>query len=164
MSLGFTAPPLTEEQREKKRFAKLKAVYGVCGRGGHLQTPENVRWYESVPYCAACVDAGMVTMTTVRWVYFISDGVGHVKIGYSVDVQTRLREIQAHNAFPLTVLAVLKGGSEVERALHERFAEHRVRGEWFRLAPEIIEYLRGLPKPRPRKPPTDVRAHQIAAS
>lgn len=32
--------------------------------------------------------------------------------------------------------------------LHERFAEHRVRGEWFRLVPEIVAYINSLPAQR----------------
>jgi hypothetical protein len=149
MSVGFTAPRPTEEQREAKRIAKLKKVYGAC-RSGHIRTPDNVHWWESVPYCAACVEAGTVRFTTLRWVYFIADGAGHVKIGYTVDVASRLNSLQTSTAFELRVLAVLKGGAETERQLHERFAEHRVRGEWFRLVPEILDYVAGIPKPEPK--------------
>lgn len=148
MSFGVTAPPLSKEQRDKKRLAK---AFGVC-RNGHIQTSENVRWYESVPYCAPCVDAGAVTMTTVRWVYFITDGVGHVKIGYTVDVSARVRELQVGNPFPLSVIAAVKGGAQLERELHRRFAEHRMCGEWFKLAPEIVDYIASLPRPKPMRP------------
>ncbi len=152
MGFGVTAPPLTDEQREKKRLAKLKKSLGAC-RAGHLGTSDNVHWYESVPYCAICVRAGTVTPTTVRWVYFIGDGMGHVKIGFSVNVGMRLRELQSANPLPLTVLAVLKGGCELESSLHQRFAEHRLQGEWFRLTPEIADYVSTIPKPEPAAKP-----------
>ncbi|WP_301121065.1 GIY-YIG nuclease family protein [Mycolicibacterium fortuitum] len=146
MSLGFTAPPLTKDQREAKRLAKLEAFYGVCKTGGHLMGPGNVHCHEDRVYCRTCVEAGTVTPASRRWVYFIADGAGHVKIGYAVNVAARLAELQCGNVLPLKVLAILKGGCEAERALHERFAEHRVRGEWFRLAPEILDYIASLPK------------------
>lgn len=139
--MGFTAPAPTDEQREAKRLAQIKAAYGVCRRGGHVQSPDNTLQYEGVPYCRLCVQAGAVTPTTLRWVYFVADGAGHVKIGHTLDVAARVRELQTCNAFELVVLSVLRGGSETEHALHQRFAEHRVRGEWFRLAPEIVEFI-----------------------
>lgn len=104
-------------------------------------------------YCATCIKDGTVTLTSRRWVYFITDGVGHVKIGFAANVGARLCELQTGNALPLTVLATLKGSCDTERELHQRFAEYRVRGEWFRLAPEVVEYIEAIPNRKHRKVP-----------
>ena len=149
-NVGFTVTP---EQRERMRLAKQVPLYSKC-KAGHLQSPGNAHWYESVPYCGACVADGTVKPSTVRWVYFITDGMGHVKIGYTGDVAARLRELQACNAFTLRILGVLSGGHEAEGILHKRFAAHRVRGEWFRLNSEILEFIANIPKPPPDPRPS----------
>lgn len=68
-------------------------------------------------------------------VYFIQ-AVGRpddpIKIGYSDNVEARLRAHQGSSPYPLQVLGVLRGASTaVETRLHQRFAEHRIGGEWF---------------------------------
>ena len=83
------------------------------------------------------------------YVYFIGDGVGHVKIGVTERIDSRLAELQTGNAHELTVLVYEEGGYGLEHEYHVRFDQHRIRGsnEWFFLAPEIedwIDYLRRL--------------------
>jgi len=65
-------------------------------------------------------------------VYFVKCK-GHIKIGVtSVPIERRLGVLAISSASKLRVLAVIKNASvPVERALHERFAKYRVRGEWF---------------------------------
>jgi hypothetical protein len=72
--------------------------------------------------------------------YFIQAGVGPVKIGRStlLSLPSRLSSLQGGNAERLYVIGVVPG--DVERELHERWAKHRIRGEWFRPDPEIVEY------------------------
>ena len=70
-------------------------------------------------------------------VYFIQSGKGGaVKIGKAKNVETRLRELQTGNPKELYLRAVLCCTSEAnafhtEQLLHIRFAENRLRGEWF---------------------------------
>lgn len=78
-------------------------------------------------------------------VYFITDGSGHVKIGWAVNVGNRLAELQSGNPNQLILMASVPGGCSVERDLHRRFAGHRVRGEWFTLAPEIADFIEKIP-------------------
>jgi hypothetical protein len=73
-------------------------------------------------------------------VLFTTDGE-LVKIGRTSRAELkRLREYQTGNGRTLTILAVMRGASE--RKLHKMFARHHVRGEWFRMAPEIMEFIR----------------------
>lgn len=72
-------------------------------------------------------------------VYFIrSTGFGDVKIGTSADPRARLRDLQTGNAEELSLIRVIDGGEAEERWLHDRFREHRVRGEWFTFRAEMM--------------------------
>lgn len=85
------------------------------------------------------------------FVYFIGWAGGPVKIGVAIDVDIRLRTLQCACPYELAVLAKSPGGTAKERSYHRRFAAHRLHGEWFERAPEIvgeIEKLNALPLPR----------------
>jgi hypothetical protein len=80
--------------------------------------------------CAACRDT-----TRSSFVYFVQakdDHRGPVKIGYTRNPEQRLQSLQHASAEPLQLLAYFEGDMKNEQELHERFAEHRIRGEWFR--------------------------------
>ncbi|MEE1931425.1 GIY-YIG nuclease family protein [Streptomyces sp. TRM 70351] len=65
-------------------------------------------------------------------VYVIgSPGNWTVKIGVSVDLVRRLREIQNSSPVKLAVLWSTPGGLALEQALHDHFAGIRSHGEWF---------------------------------
>lgn len=77
------------------------------------------------------------------WVYFIQHGTdGPIKIGCALNVRSRVRALQEWNPVPLRLLGYCHGHLNHERALHKRFAEHRVRGEWFRPVPELLTYIK----------------------
>lgn len=79
-----------------------------------------------------------------RFVYFIQRGEdGPIKIGVSVDVAGRLRTLRAASQEPLVLLGTLPGGAGLEQALHDRFRDQRVRGEWFRPSPELLRLACG---------------------
>lgn len=70
------------------------------------------------------------------YVYFISDGLGHVKIGIAKDVQKRLYSLQTCNPLLLEIRLVLSvkdmdDARRIEQKLHTIFNESRLRGEWF---------------------------------
>ena len=74
-------------------------------------------------------------------VYFIQNGDA-VKIGMSATPRKRMADMATSNHADLKLLGVLPGGFKRERALHAKFHKHHIRGEWFKLVPEITEYLR----------------------
>lgn len=75
-------------------------------------------------------------------VYFIeADGVA-VKIGFTHDVVRRIRVMQIDCPHRLYVIGAMKAGYQIESKLHKKFRRYRIRGEWFNLAPEILEYIR----------------------
>jgi len=75
--------------------------------------------------------------------YFVRDG-DVIKIGYSAHPARRINTLQSGIARPLEVLAVV--GMEIadEFSLHQQFAHLRVRGEWFRAEPELIEFIESI--------------------
>lgn len=71
-----------------------------------------------------------------------ADGSPLVKIGYASDPRKRLKSLQTGQPMTLSLLWTQPGN--YESALHQRFAEHQVRGEWFDLtalgdAVEVVE-------------------------
>ncbi len=60
-----------------------------------------------------------------------------VKIGSSTEPEVRLGEIQWGCPLLLTLEAILPGGIEEEFALHRRFSDDRIRGEWFTITDHI---------------------------
>lgn len=71
-------------------------------------------------------------------VYFIAHGE-RVKIGFTSNLKGRVNALALR---PDSVLLALNGGSDLEGALHDRFAVDRVDDtEWFELSPEIAHYI-----------------------
>jgi Meiotically up-regulated gene 113 len=109
---------------------------------------------EVTPYEAAVAavngyDAPLVAMygpETAHWIvhgpdrprrggghiYFVQMLVGGpIKIGWATSVASRVATLQLGCPYPLVVLATMAGTMSDERELHKRFADHRLRGEWF---------------------------------
>ena len=87
-------------------------------------------------------------------VYFIAAENDAVKIGYvGWDVWGRLRSLGNSHYRELRLLGVMEGGRELERSLHARFADERIRHEWFRPSPRLLEFIeRSADQPEPRTP------------
>jgi hypothetical protein len=69
--------------------------------------------------------------------YFIRVIDGPVKIGRSVDAVRRLQHLQSACPYELTLMGTLPGDGEGECNWHNRYAKHRLRGEWFALIPRL---------------------------
>ncbi len=86
-------------------------------------------------------------------VYFIQSDGGPIKIGKSKNVWGRLNKMQSDSPGQLRILATSTSLDESD--LHCRFAQHRIRGEWFSPATELLELIATLTKP---VPPASLRA------
>ncbi|MGN7160813.1 GIY-YIG nuclease family protein [Sphingomonas sp. SAFR-052] len=69
--------------------------------------------------------------------YFIRSEAGPIKIGVSNDVRKRLKGLQTSSPYKLSIACIKRCAAMEEGAYHERFAAHRLHGEWFSPAPEI---------------------------
>lgn len=67
------------------------------------------------------------------YVYCIRDDEADaVKIGFSKNPISRLRQLQTANSRRLRLLCVFDTTQAFERSLHRSFAGRRLHGEWFR--------------------------------
>ena len=90
-------------------------------------------------------------------IYFIQEEAGPIKIGHVKDdsalmlgsIRARASALQIGNPRELRVVAYMAGTLANEQELHGRFAEHRLRGEWFKPAEELLRYVKANAMPFP---------------
>jgi hypothetical protein len=76
-------------------------------------------------------------------IYFIQQGqFGPIKIGYSTNPEQRFAAIKTSHHAHLRLLGEIEGSEKDERRLHEKFAPHRIRREWFAPSQDLIDYIR----------------------
>lgn len=79
------------------------------------------------------------------YVYFISDNLGHIKIGIAKDPSERKKDLQTANPMKLQIIFLMHVNDYnhariLEKELHEKFKKDRLQGEWFK-EDAIIEFL-----------------------
>lgn len=83
--------------------------------------------------------AGLINQPVV---YFVSlDDPSKVKIGWTGNLPRKLTFFRNSTPSEPTVHVTLRGGYDLEQQLHRRFKANRIVREWFRLSPEIIEFI-----------------------
>jgi hypothetical protein len=78
------------------------------------------------------------------WVYFIQDvdRRGNIKIGFTArTVEKRIAELGTGSPVLLVVLRKVRASRSFEAWLHERFAEERQYGEWFRPSLRVLAFI-----------------------
>lgn len=85
-------------------------------------------------------------------VYIIgaSEGGAIVKIGWTTDINTRLRGLQTGSPDCLAILRLIHCEQAGERWMHARYKHLRTNGEWFRSDPEMFTVE--VPKIQPTPP------------
>ena len=74
-------------------------------------------------------------------IYFIRSPAGPIKIGVSIRLSQRLKQLVAEHGEGLEVLAVVDGSYDEEKALHGRFAHLRTVGEWFEPGDDLVGFI-----------------------
>jgi len=93
---------------------------------------------------------------------------GNIKIGFTDgDPAERVRSLQTGCSATLVLLAVGEGTQADEKDLHRKLKRFRVRGEWFRPAPEVLalvtEYVeRGFVPPAGKRAPRETAEWVLA--
>jgi len=76
-------------------------------------------------------------------IYFIQECNNKlVKIGIAKKAVRRLQNLQGGLPFAFDILAIKKGTWEEEFALHLRYQDSRVNGEWFKPSEKLMMYIR----------------------
>jgi hypothetical protein len=70
-------------------------------------------------------------------VYFVSNGYGAVKIGYSSKLSKRLFNLKSASPNKLELIAHVPGNRDQERLLHKSLVHLHIAGEWFRDCEEL---------------------------
>lgn len=69
-------------------------------------------------------------------VYFL-ECAGRIKIGHSIDVPKRVRELSCGAPEKPVLIGTVEGPIDLERALHKKLKSHRHHREWFADCPEV---------------------------
>jgi hypothetical protein len=82
-------------------------------------------------------------------IYFVcdADGQGAIKIGTTVRLSARLKQLEKEQGVPLRVLGVMDGSYADETALHGRFVRDGRGREWFRANPELTAFIAAETRP-----------------
>jgi hypothetical protein len=91
-------------------------------------------------------------------IYFAqpSDG-GRIKIGTTIRLSQRLKQLAAEHGCDLHVLAVQDGGPDDEVLLHRRFAHLRAVGEWFEPGDDLVGFIMAEGRPWDGSDDTDTK-------
>jgi hypothetical protein len=77
------------------------------------------------------------------YVYFVRAG-DRVKIGRATDPCQRFRSLQTATAEPLSFVLSIATHASLESAIQNRFEHLRLRGEWFRLEPDLVAFIQAI--------------------
>jgi hypothetical protein len=79
-------------------------------------------------------------------VYFLKpvDLPGPIKIGWGQYPTDRLGWYAKYSPIPLELILVVPGGYELEKALHEHFADVHSHREWFHAAPRLVSAIAAM--------------------
>jgi hypothetical protein len=78
-------------------------------------------------------------------IYFIQAGPGGpIKIGYAIDVQVRVKQLQTGSHEELVTLKSIPGDKKREMAIHKALSVYRKQGEWFHPTGEVLSFIEQL--------------------
>ena len=77
------------------------------------------------------------------YVYFIQgESGGDIKIGYSENVDHRIKELQIGYPDKLVLLGKINGSYEIESKIHDELKKYQVYGEWFKPCKQVIDTIK----------------------
>lgn len=80
---------------------------------------------------------------TMGRIYFL-ECAGRIKIGFSLDVEGRIRELSTGAPQPLVLIGSIEGTRSLEAQIHRHLVVHRASGEWFVDCHEVREAVASI--------------------
>ena len=121
---------------------------GDLGRAGRLLGEEILAYELRIDLQQLYRSYGRFPLTEVpaEVIYLISptrdlQAGDAVRVGYTRNVKKRLASLQTGSPERLLLVSVRAGDRALEREVHERWTEHRIRGDWFRFQPVMGEWF-----------------------
>lgn len=100
------------------------------------------RWSRPIVTPRAAMTQARKAQKTGGAIYFVqAEATSDVKIGFSTNIQKRIKALVTGSSSGLVLLGAMPGTVFDEKALHKRFSQHRLQGEWFRNHPEVMGYI-----------------------
>lgn len=118
--------------------------FGEKGRSGQSEVSDaSTKKVDS----EQCQQGEMETPKRERkeYVYFLesSDGTA-VKIGFSTNIPLRIQALKPKHP-GIKLIGTMPGGYHKEHALHRKFSEYRLSGEWFATAEPVRKFIAKWP-------------------
>lgn len=84
--------------------------------------------------------------TRIGYVYLIQSPTGHYKIGHTSNPDKRIKTFESKLPFEIEFIHLIctEDRFALEKELHRKFAQQRVRGEWFKLTSADVDYIKSL--------------------
>lgn len=133
-------------------------IHGACqyctGRADYIICHGDGTATLTVPVCEECkpfYQYDLVNSPRHGFVYLVDSQVGYFKIGRSREPVERFRKFDVMLPYDMMVIALIetKDMYKLEKELHWRFAESRVRGEWFALNPQQVLFIKRMAEVQP---------------
>jgi len=83
----------------------------------------------------------VATFALVDTYFILAADAGKIKIGKTVDVKKRLSTLRTMSPVQLDLICTIRYDGELERRIHQHFAEHRAHGEWFEAHEDILSFI-----------------------
>lgn len=83
-----------------------------------------------------------------------------VKIGWAVDPEQRLRELQCAHYEALRIIRIIEGDRKTEAWLHSHFRKRWIRNEWFRFDEAMLSIVPDLSIVHEKEPVVDQRGEE----
>jgi len=132
-SCKFDAVAQIKKRAEGGGCLGLYCAFVLVGKEMNVPTKTLRQWYADHIRGPYKMDAASV--------YFVQAGNGLIKIGMSLNVNSRIKALQQASPLKLSLLKTIDGGRKMEASLHKTFKHLRSHGEWFFPQQDLITFI-----------------------
>jgi hypothetical protein len=136
-------PQWTSADLRFRRSVYLRSMHDVIEGEECADTVEDLAW-QMDDFLIPSLSGRRGSPGQPCWIYFImtEECPTRIKIGRTLTLKSRFSNLQTASPMDLRLVAAFRGTSLHEAALHQAFADCRVRGEWFAPSYELIDLIR----------------------